>query len=330
MAYHGILEDNRPQALKNKDFDSKELDMGEIQYVTKSVAIKNAEKYISRNQYSKFSCVPSSICNALWNTEGEVLADEGLYQDRINKPQEGCLWYDQADKVIAKGVTTRTLLSEVQTENEANNIVLNEAQKDDAKKYKQLSYINITKPTIEDLARWSNQGYAIPFSIWASSNEWRLEYPEIKDITLTREQSNIRHAVCVIPNTGYIHKGKKYIIITDSYHLGNIHIRHLSEQFLAIRTHHGIVFTDLPKGAPRDVTTDYAFTLNLTVGDKGHEVMLLQVVLRELGFFPDMTPTGYFGGITRQAVKDFQEKYNIRPTKGYFGPITRKKLQSLL
>lgn len=42
------------------------------------------------------------------------------------------------------------------------------------------------------------------------------------------------------------------------------------------------------------------------------------------------SPTGNYGGITRQAVKRFQIMNNIEPALGYFGPKTRKKLNKIL
>lgn len=54
----------------------------------------------------------------------------------------------------------------------------------------------------------------------------------------------------------------------------------------------------------------------LKVGDKGSEVTKLQTVLQYLGFFPaGQECTGYYGGITRQAVKDYETK-NSLPADG--------------
>ena len=337
MKYNGILEDNRPQKLKDKDYDSRELDLGETKWLTKKTAQKNADKYISRNQYSKSSCVPSSMCNALWNTEGVELADEYLYTQRANKPQEGCWWNDIADIVVNQGVCQRKDLKEVKTEAEANKVMITSDLKHKARPYRQLSYINITKPTVDELASWSNRGYAVPFSKFSISKEWGLEYPEIINKSLTLNNATIHHAVCVIPNTGYMDKGKKYVIITDSAHFGKRHIRHLSEEFLAARAKHGVVFTDLPKGEHNNVLTDFKFTRDLTVGDTGNDVFMLQTILRELGFFPNLTPTGFFGGITRQAVKDFQQFYEddiltiigLKSPTGYFGKSSRNKLHKI-
>jgi peptidoglycan hydrolase-like protein with peptidoglycan-binding domain len=65
-----------------------------------------------------------------------------------------------------------------------------------------------------------------------------------------------------------------------------------------------------------------AFTRNLTVGSTGADVTALQTWLATKGFFT-VTPTGYFGSITRRAVAQYQASVGISPAAGYFGPITR-------
>lgn len=56
-------------------------------------------------------------------------------------------------------------------------------------------------------------------------------------------------------------------------------------------------------------------------------IYALQEFLGELGYLK-VSPTGYFGGMTRQAVQSFQSDYDIEPT-GYVGPITRARIKKL-
>lgn len=73
-------------------------------------------------------------------------------------------------------------------------------------------------------------------------------------------------------------------------------------------------------------TDAYAFKKFLTIGSFGDEVKQLQIKLKAMGYFPaDINPTGYFGKITRDAVKKFQQAKGISPL-GYVGPQTRKSL----
>ncbi|MDO8649692.1 MAG: peptidoglycan-binding domain-containing protein, partial [Candidatus Berkelbacteria bacterium] len=72
------------------------------------------------------------------------------------------------------------------------------------------------------------------------------------------------------------------------------------------------------------------FSRNLTVGSTGSDVKQLQALLiNEVGYSADLI-TGYFGRITRDAVKKLQEKYGIKPVYGYFGEITRRALNALI
>lgn len=58
----------------------------------------------------------------------------------------------------------------------------------------------------------------------------------------------------------------------------------------------------------QDINQAHLFTQNITIGDSGPEVLSLQNALQKLGFFK-VTPTGYYGPITKAAVYAFQLKY---------------------
>ena len=71
------------------------------------------------------------------------------------------------------------------------------------------------------------------------------------------------------------------------------------------------------------------FNRNLFFGSSGPDVKQLQALLvKEVGYSADLI-TGYFGSITRDAVKRLQEKYSIKPAFGYFGSITRQVLSAI-
>lgn len=81
---------------------------------------------------------------------------------------------------------------------------------------------------------------------------------------------------------------------------------------------------------PPPVGFKHNFTTDLRQGMSGDEVVALQKALQLEGTFPLVVPcTGYFGGITLDAVKKFQTKYSIVPVAGFVGPITRAKLNSI-
>jgi hypothetical protein len=81
----------------------------------------------------------------------------------------------------------------------------------------------------------------------------------------------------------------------------------------------------------------YVFNNDLRRGSSGEDVWQLQVFLNsspdtlvaESGFGSPGQETDYFGPLTQNAVVRFQIKYNIEPAVGFFGPITRAKVNSL-
>lgn len=69
--------------------------------------------------------------------------------------------------------------------------------------------------------------------------------------------------------------------------------------------------------------TPFQFSHDLGEGDFGPEVKDLQRALMELGHLKgDDNLTGYFGPLTKRAVKDFQAAHGLPPT-GYWGELSR-------
>lgn len=62
---------------------------------------------------------------------------------------------------------------------------------------------------------------------------------------------------------------------------------------------------------------------------RGNDVAALQQFLRERGYFTFRANTGFYGPITRAAVRQFQKDNNI-PSVGRVGPMTRAALNALL
>jgi peptidoglycan hydrolase-like protein with peptidoglycan-binding domain len=80
----------------------------------------------------------------------------------------------------------------------------------------------------------------------------------------------------------------------------------------------------------------YVFGRDLEVGMTGDDVRELQRLLNALGFvIAQQGPgsagqeTDLFGGLTREALIRFQQSHGIAPAVGYFGPLTREKINSL-
>lgn len=71
--------------------------------------------------------------------------------------------------------------------------------------------------------------------------------------------------------------------------------------------------------------------VDLKLGSTGNDVSLLQEVLVEEGYLvmPEGVSLGYFGSITKEALSEWQASYGL-PSTGYFGPMSREVLNSLI
>ncbi len=70
----------------------------------------------------------------------------------------------------------------------------------------------------------------------------------------------------------------------------------------------------------------FNFSRNLTLGSQGTDVTALQQRLIAAGFLYIPAPTGFFGPMTKAAVKLYQQAHGITPVSGYVGPLTRAAL----
>ncbi|MGC9603510.1 MAG: sortase [Minisyncoccia bacterium] len=77
-------------------------------------------------------------------------------------------------------------------------------------------------------------------------------------------------------------------------------------------------------------TADFTFTRNLALGIRGDDVSALQQFLIAGGFLEILAPTGYFGPLTRTALGAWQASIGVYPSVGFFGPISRGKINASL
>lgn len=71
------------------------------------------------------------------------------------------------------------------------------------------------------------------------------------------------------------------------------------------------------------------FTMDLTIGSTGSEVTALQNWLISKGHSIPAGATGYFGAQTQSALAAWQAANGVSPAAGYFGPITRAKINAM-
>jgi len=75
-------------------------------------------------------------------------------------------------------------------------------------------------------------------------------------------------------------------------------------------------------------TVSVQFTRDLTIGSTGADVTALQRWLIARGHTIPAGATGYFGAQTQSALAAYQRANGITPAAGYFGPITRAKVNA--
>jgi murein DD-endopeptidase MepM/ murein hydrolase activator NlpD len=75
-----------------------------------------------------------------------------------------------------------------------------------------------------------------------------------------------------------------------------------------------------PTGIVNTATTTSVFTRKLRKGQRGADVQTVQTWLSDVGYAVPVT--GYFGTVTKKAVRRFQIRHNLRPPSGAVGPRT--------
>jgi peptidoglycan hydrolase-like protein with peptidoglycan-binding domain len=88
----------------------------------------------------------------------------------------------------------------------------------------------------------------------------------------------------------------------------------------------GLVATKAPHGIVRAGNSAPVFTRTLRKGNSGADVQTLQTWLSDIGY--GVPTTGYFGTMTRSAVKHFQLAKDLKPPSGTVGRKTASMLMA--
>lgn len=338
------LIDTRPREEKDKDYDHRELAFSAIpaDYTTRAKATKIAKQYLLENQGATSSCAAHAGARCLailaCKLQYQRLSPAFIYRQRFNLPDLGMYVYDLGNIGRKFGACPYDMLPTPKTEKEINAVVITDEMRKAAEAFRGSDSITINTKNIEDYANVANNlELPVTVFVWGSVKEWSKEVPEVLEQTLTLENAAIRHLVAIVPKTAHVYKKKKYVTILDSSPFGKIYIRHVSEDYFTKRTVCGLYWLKKPE-VQKGKLPKYTFTKDLWVGCIGEDVRMLQEALRSLGFFTYPESTGYFGGITRKAVEDFQSAYANKILKavglskptGYFGASTRKQLNAIL
>lgn len=312
----GALKDDRTDIQKAGAYDSREL-VSAFPLEWKEKAIWKS--YPVKQQFYTSSCVAQSTTKhlAINNIKdfGKYidLSGEFFYYFRANKPSGGMGLLDTTNIATKIGSCKNEKIKQRIHESEPETIPTDEMKKE-ALDFKGKYHIEDKERTMESIARIiETQGSCVVW-FWFDwdGREWWNWNPSIIYPNLEKYSNNAtRHSVVA---TDYgLKGGKKVLVINDS--AGNNsafdnQIRFIDENFLS-RCYVSYYIVDLENAQDID-KPQWTGIRRLALGDRGDDVKQLQNILKYEKLFLDIEPTGYYGGITRQAVIKLQEKYKTQ------------------
>lgn len=290
------------------------------------------------NQIDSFSCVGQTVAKVLgvenFLEDGHFVqfSAKDIYS-RGFQPLGGMFYRDGIDIGYKFGAT----LEQLMPSQKIHEPEMRDASKERTVLTEQIAlvgkggnYFSIPERDIDALAAIIATGKAICFGTRFNPGQWATG--EVK----LHPAGQYGHAIALVDFT--LWKGQKALVFDNSwdYSWGFNGQGVLTQDQLAGATaawyyaalannwRDTIVNPD-PATKPK-----YKFNNDLKVGMKNNDVLQLQNCLRYDGEFPKdpNLSTGYFGGVTLDAVKKFQAKYGI-DTTGFVGAITRAKLNEI-
>lgn len=344
----GCNVDTRPQAEKEKDWIHEEVNEAKP-VEAQAVYLKEKPKttpFIVEDQGATNTCVPHAVTLCIGirfiKLKGFFvrLSKAFIYKLRFNTPGKG-MWLQNAFEIVrTMGVCTQKSLPTPFSENGCNNVVITGDLFEEALIFKG-NYLTVRDAKeIDNLATIASKGDAIAITIFATRKEWSQEYVKILKPNLTWDEADVQHAITVLPNASFIEDGKKYVTIQDSSWFGKKYLRRLPEDFIKLRLTAGMYSTDLEfkNGTGPHPVHHFDVSASLKYGMQNGEVKALQKALQYMGYFPaDKVCTGYYGGITRAAVRAFQDRFadeilkpaGVEAPTGYAGKNTLNHLNNL-
>ena len=347
----GALPDDRSREEREKDFLTEEIvSMAPVlnwpdynAWKSRSSIIKMLSDIEVNSQGNVGSCAAQalSLLLAIKNYQEDGIFNKvsakPIYANRRNEPSAGMYADDIGNIGVNLGSTFESLYPSP-NDTDANMSNLDDyitAYQSMAKVLRMKKYIWI-QPSIDNFAQILSMNQPIVMTVIFGDGEWS-SIPEIKNVV-----PKYGHMITALENSWFTYQSQKSIYVQDSHGKDRyIKGRHIltEEWFTKGRVICGIWFTDMNNLAVFNDQTGkikYQWTKDLYVGCVGEDVNKLQLALATIkdddGYlFPLATQsaTNYFGGITRQAVKRFQKKYNIEPVLGYCGPKTRSQLNKI-
>lgn len=303
--YNGVTEDIRSDKEKIKDWDSRELTLGET--TGKKITKLPGKLY---DQQGTSACTAHSFLTML--EYNKVLAVDvsrfALYRKRFNYPGAGSNIIDLILKSHPKfgalgGLTKFFDISHPSTLTEAwaNSVpfLLGSTLTDDFEYYTAKDYA--------DLERTVNSGLAVSFGFYSTNAEWRREYVEERTVITNPFSAQVRHQATLIPGGAFRENGKLWFSVHDSAGFGGRFIRYVTLEFLKNRKINNPIFaipTNTP--TPEPPLIDAKPLVAVSLESRGPDVLNLQSYLAKRGFLEAKHVTGYYGPLTSKGVLWFQ------------------------
>lgn len=277
-----------------------------------------------------------------YNSVYEAMAT-GTFEERSAKyiyaqtfvPPAGSAGRTNSELVAKQGVAKESLLTSYENGNPPSEAFMQrkqditDAAKADAKKSRAKGYANVGVD-IDAVAQAIRENHGVVIGIYGKDNgTWRSAFPK-------PPVGNPPYwAHWLYAGKAKMINGEKHIGVLNSWgNVGENGWQWISETYYKHRVAGGASalwegWTQVFDPASIEPGFKYTFTKQMDFGDMGAEVVALQKVLKLEDCFPAIVPaTGFFGLITKNAVKKFQAKYGIDQV-GRVGKITLAKLNAL-
>ena len=283
-----------------------------------------------RNQATSNGCVSFTLAvmlgveNLLEENKFVTLSPRTIYA-RGFVPPEGGMYYSQAMQIGKEYGATLEVLLPSDNRDEIGMRDLGDERESDkivAKTYRGGAFLYLPND-IDSIASMISTGKAVAIGTRFNSGGFSTG-----EVTLT-QGGFYGHAVLGVDFT--LWKGQKALVIQNSWGsgwgfdgLGVITEAEIKKGGLVVALYYQTLVNQEATGERPKIKV---LANTLRIGDKNGEVTKLQLMLQYLGYFPqdvDLT-TGYYGGITRRAVIDYQTK-EVIPATGIADTFTIKTL----
>lgn len=331
MIYNGA-QDNRID--KSKDYKWSEV------FASGSVSFPERVSigYTPRNQDGSSSCVAQTTAKMLevWDKKHDgdaaIYSATPIYRTRTNKPAEGMNFIDAFSFTSKNG---SFLESEIPSQNMSEEQMNNSQVNGTPQLERPTAYLSMP---IDFYAVASEIDRSGAVMVWmkCSYDEWNRDIPEGNS-----DSEAVRHSICVVDKITW--QGTEYIIVEDSWgiwlHSSPIPLqpgqRAITKTFFDKHCYFAGCFTSFSfDGTSKP---HYTWSKSIKYGQSSEDIKQLQNALKYEHLFPSsQESTGYWGGITAKAVKQWQVTHGILDfqnetdmTKIQIGPKSITLLNSL-